>query len=77
MELSKETKQLYDKMKNSGYDMFNIKDPFYQDICTPYDSFNGTDILLIDRINYIYDNDDAKCQSNCKFSYYFIESKYM
>ena len=59
MELSKETKQLYDKMKNSGYDMFNIKDPFYQDICTPFDSSNGTDILLIDRIDYIYYNEDT------------------
>ena len=77
MELSKETKQLYENIKDSGYDMFNINDPFYQDICTPYDSFNGTDILLIDRINYIYDNDDAKCQSNCQFSYYFMDSKYM
>ena len=77
MELSKETKHLYENIKKSGYDMFNINDPFYQDICTPYNSLNGTDILLIDRINYIYNNDDAKCQSNCQFSYYFEESKYM
>ena len=27
-ELSEETKQLYDKMKDSGYDMFKINDPF-------------------------------------------------
>ena len=37
MELSQETKQLYENIKDSGYDMFNINDPFYQDICTPYD----------------------------------------
>jgi len=36
--LSEETKELYEKMKESGYDMFNINDPFYQDICTPFDS---------------------------------------
>ena len=53
MELNEENKKLYEKMKESGYDMFNINDPFYQDICTPFDSSNGTDILLIDRINYI------------------------
>ena len=77
MELSKDTKQLYERMKKSGYDMFNINDPFYHDICIPFDSSYGTDILLIDRINYIYNNDDTQCQSNCKFSYYFIESKYL
>ena len=77
MELSKNTKQLYEQIKESGYDMFNINDPFYQDICTPFDSSNGTDILLADRINYIYNNDDTQCQSNCQFSYYSIDSQYM
>ena len=64
-------------MKKEGYDMFNINDPFYQDICTPFDSPNGTDILLIDRINYIYNNDDTQCQSNCFFSNYYVESEYI
>ena len=77
MELSEETKQLYNQIKESGYDMFNINDPFYQDICTPYDSQSGTDILLVDRINYIYNNDDTQCQPNCHFFYYSIESHYM
>ena len=78
MELSKDTKQLYDRMKKSGYDMFNINDPFYHDIFIFFNSSNGTDIILIDRINYIYNNDDTQChQSNCQFSYYFIESKYL
>ena len=76
MELGKETKQLYNQIKELGYDMFNINDPFYQDICTPYDSQNGTDMLLSDRINYIYNNDDTQCQSNCYFSSYSIESRY-
>ena len=48
-----------------------------QDICISYDSSNGTDILLIDRINYIYNNDDTKCQSNCQFSFYSMETKYI
>ena len=77
MELSKGTRQIYEQMKNSGYDMFNINDPFYQDICTPFDSENGTDILLSDRIDYIYNNDDTQCQSNCQNSQYSIESKYL
>ena len=72
IELSKGTKQIYDQMKNSGYDMFNINDPFYQDICTPFDSPDGTDILLSDRIDYIYNNDDTQYQPNCYFSGYSI-----
>ena len=76
MELSKGTREIYEQMKNSGYDMFNLNDPFYQDICTPFDS-NGTDILLEDRIDYIYHNDDTQCQSNCQYSQYSIESEYL
>ena len=76
MELSKGTREIYEQMKNSGYDMFNLNDPFYQDICTPFDS-NGTDIILSDRIDYIYHNDDTQCQSNCQYSQYSIESQYL
>jgi hypothetical protein len=57
--------------------MFNLNDPFYQDICIPFDSDDGTDILLSDRVNYIYNNDDTQCQSNCKLSFYSIESQYL
>ena len=77
MELSEENRKIYEKMKESGYDMFNINDPFYQDICTPFDSSDGTDMLLTDRINYIYNNEDTQCQQNCQLSFYSIESKYM
>ena len=77
MDITEETKQLYEQMKESGYDMFDINDPFYQDICTPFDSGNGTDILLSDRVDYIYNTENTQCQSNCQFSYYSVESKYM
>ena len=77
MILSENTKAIYDQLKALGYDMFNINDKFYQDICTPYKSQNSTDVLLSDRIDYIYNNDDTQCQSNCEFSGYFLESQYM
>ena len=77
MELNEENKKIYEQMKELGYDMFNINDPFYQDICISYDSSNGTDILLSDRINYIYHNDETQCQPNCKFLYYSVESKFV
>ena len=57
--------------------MFDINDPFYQDICIEYTSYKDTDIILSDRINYIYNNDDTKCQQNCKLSKYSEESEYL
>ena len=54
MTLSQDTKKTYDKMKEQGYDMFNINDKFYQDIYTPYKTEVNTDISLTDRKDYIY-----------------------
>ena len=57
--------------------MLNISDKFYQDICTPYKTENNTDILLSDRIDYIYYNDDAQCPINCQFSEYILDTQYI
>ena len=67
----------FEKLKDLGYDLFDINSPFYNDICTPYKSKDDTDVLLSDRINSYYYNDDTSCQSNCKFSDYLIESEYL
>ena len=77
IDLSEETKKIYEEMKAKGYNMFNIEDPFYNDICTPYKSDNNTDIILSDRINYIYNNKDSQCQTNCQFSSYLLNSVYI
>ena len=63
-------KYSYEKLKSLGYDMFDINEPFYRDICIDYTSYKDTDIILSDRINYIYNNFDTKCQSNCKLFEY-------
>ena len=75
--LSEKTQNLYDELKELGYDLFDINSPFYQDICTPYKSSNGTDVSLNDRVNYFYNNEETTCQSNCKFSDYLMESQYL
>ena len=75
--LSEKTQKLFDELRDLGYDLFDINSPFYKDICTPYNSPDGTDVLLSDRVNYIYNNEGTSCQSNCKFSDYLIESQYM
>ena len=71
--LDEKTNDLYIDLNNSGYDLFDINNSFYQDICTPYKSENGTDVLLSDRIKDYYINRDL-CQNNCKYSNYLFEN---
>ena len=70
-------KQQYEQLKKSGYNILDINDDFYQDICIPFDSSEGTDMIISDRVNYINNNDNIKCQSNCKFSKYSLENLYL
>ena len=77
LKLSGETKNTAEEMKESGYNMFDINDKFYQDICSPYKSSVDSDILLSDRIDYIYNNEDSQCQDNCEFTNYFLGSRYI
>ena len=77
MTFSEKNKKMYQRLKELGYDMFNINDKFYQDICTPYKTENSTDILLSDRIDYIYNNEDTQCQINCQFSEYLLDTQYI
>ena len=75
--LSVQTQNLYNQLKEMGYDLFDINSPFYNDICIPYESEGGTDVLLKDRIDSYFYNEDTSCQSNCKFSNYSFESQYL
>ena len=77
LELSEETKRLAEELEALGYNIFDINDRFYTDYCAPYTSPDKTDMLLSDRINYIYNNLDAQCQSNCYFSNYVSEARYI
>ena len=74
--LNENQKDLYEDMNKLGYDMFDINDKFYQDICASYETENGTDIILSDRINDIY-NDSYSCPSNCKYSSYLNQTGYL
>ena len=77
IELSEDTQKLYDSLKEQGYNIFDKNDKFYHDICTPYKSVDGTDVILLDRKNYIYEQNMFKCQENCEYSEYLPESKYL
>jgi surface protein len=75
--LSEEIQNLYEELKDLGYNLLDINDKFYQDICTPYKSPNNTDVLLSDRINYYYNNEETQCQPGCKASDYSLETQYL
>ncbi len=63
--LNNDTKSLYESLNNSGYNLFNTNDSFYNDICATYTTQNGTDIILNDRQHVIEDNSNY-CQIGCK-----------
>ena len=75
--LNDDLNKIYLSLNSSGYNLFNINDSFYKDVCTKYTSQNGTDISMLDRKNIIYDNyaNISLCQSGCNFLYYDYENK--
>ena len=68
---------LLNDLKDNGYNIFNINDSFYNDICGTYKTINGKDILLSDRIEDIYNPTIEKyhCQKNCEIKSYNDEYK--
>ena len=68
--LDEKTQELYDDLKAQGYNLFDKNDKFYKDICTPYKSPNGTDVLLSDRFNDFFLANQLTCQANCEYSNY-------
>ena len=75
--LNSETSELFSSLINSGYNLFNENDSFYNEICTPYTTKNGTDMLLIDRKIDIYSKSGniPLCQRDCHLEFYNETSK--
>ena len=72
IQLENNTLDLYDSLLESGYNLFDSNDSFYNDICTVYTSINGTDMILSDRQNIIYSQSGniSLCQVGCSFRAY-------
>ena len=72
VKLLDKTEYLFNNLRESGYNLFNISDKFYKDFCSTYTSENGTDLTLADRKNLIYDNNAnaPMCQEGCIFEDY-------
>ena len=51
-------------LTNQDIDIFNSSDEFYTDICYHFESPNGKDVPLADRIHSFYPN-VTLCESNC------------
>ena len=58
--------------KESGVDIFNISDSFFNDICEPY-SESDNDLILEDRIKYIYQN-YSLCEDGCTYDKIDLEN---
>ena len=58
---------LYSSANKYGYDIFNENSSFYNDLCTPFTSQEGTDILLYDRKIVYYNDSIPLCESNCVY----------
>ena len=75
--LNERTEIIYDSLSQSGYNLFDLNDDFYNDICSTYTTENGTDVTLADRKNTIY-NLNANvtlCQEGCQFQLYNSTTK--
>ena len=62
------------QLNELGYDLYNINDDFYQDICSSFTSENGTDILLSDRKSDFYEN-TSLCENDCTYKGYDLDKK--
>ena len=60
------------KFSEMGVDILNSEDKFFNDICFPY-SENNSDVILKDRILYIYQN-FSKCDENCEYEKIDLDS---
>ena len=76
--LTDEQVKILKNIIDQGYNPFDINDKFYREICTPYDSENGTDVLLDSREEYYYSSlNEIKCPDNCHSSSFNLDSKYL
>jgi hypothetical protein len=73
--LEGEDLELYQDLLDNGYNIFNKNDKFYNDICTPFTSADGTDIPLSARQKYIYEQYSNLCQENCELTDYNPDTK--
>ena len=68
--LDTQQNDLYEGMSKNGIDILNENNSFYNDICTPFTSNDGTDMTLSDRQKIFYDENVTLCENSCKYIFY-------
>ena len=63
--LAQKTLDLFKYLKAQGYDLFDSNDKFYNDICSLFNSYNDTDVILNDRRKDFYNPNITLCEENC------------
>ena len=58
---------MFSEYNNSGIDIYDKNNTFYNDICDVYSS-NGTDLTLNDRRSSIYPNVSIQCSEGCEYT---------
>ena len=53
--------------QNENYDIFDISNQFYTDVCPNFESPDGTDVILYDREKDYYLSNYNMCQDNCEY----------
>mgnify|MGYP006873008068 CR=1 FL=1 len=64
------------QLEKKGLNFFNKYDPFYYDICLQFRSEYGTDMILSDRRQVYYREEQLFCEKGCHFLNYDIERKF-
>jgi hypothetical protein len=77
VDMPKETESLYSNLDQQGYNLFDLNDSFYNDICSTYTADNGADMIIKDRKEIIFDKNTNiyLCQKDCTFMRYNKEYK--
>ena len=74
IELTEEVRNIVNNANEQGYNVVDINDHFYNDVCTPYTTIHGTDITISDRIKNVYDLNFEQFiyYDGCYFDYFNI-----
>ena len=72
-ELDEKKEELIIYLMKQGIDVFNISDEFYNDLCYHYESPNGKDVPLKDRVSEIYPN-ITLCDKGCENKGFDLET---
>ena len=62
------------KFNEQGYDIFNLSSEFYNDICASI-NINDSDLILKDRIEYIYPANISLCPSGYRLNYIDVQNE--